>query len=227
MRVRTIPDAASCSARCGTRSPTGATWGAKSTTSVSGCDRAHATKPAAVSSAAVSAARHRWRAAARATPHHRRGLCAGRGRDLHQGSNARDQSARWLMQPPNRARTPQAVPPPAQGPLRPELKGHIVLPPLKACLKRGAGRAGKASSHSARGFPARGTACPAWGWKPRNRQARRTVLLFRQAPRTLRASSCPHGWTPFRQGWGSTVSRTGSESTTTPVVSCTWTSMMC
>ena len=54
---------------------------------------------------------------------------------------------------------------------------------LRACLKRLAGRVGQASSLSACGLPARGTACLAWGWKPRDRQARGTVLLSRQALR--------------------------------------------
>ncbi len=62
---------------------------------------------------------------------------------------------------------------------------------LRACLKRPAGLVGQASSLSACGLPARGTTCPAWGWKPRNRQARGTVLLFRQAPRLGRSLLIP------------------------------------
>ena len=53
-----------------------------------------------------------------------------------------------------------------------------------ARLKRLAGLVGQASSLSACGRAARGTICPAWGWKPRNRQARGTVLLFRKAHRS-------------------------------------------
>ena len=42
------------------------------------------------------------------------------------------------------------------------------------------------------GLPARGTACLAWGWKPRNRQARGAVLLSRQALRRNHADGS--GW---------------------------------
>ena len=63
---------------------------------------------------------------------------------------------------------------------------------MRACLKKSADLVGQASSLSACGLPARGTACLAWGWKPRNRQARGTVLLFRQALRRNHADGS--GW---------------------------------
>ena len=37
---------------------------------------------------------------------------------------------------------------------------------VRACLRRPAGLVGQTSSLSARGLPARGTACRPWGWKP-------------------------------------------------------------